>query len=249
MEPLTAAQRRLIEGYAARWKPAGVVRGLYPALWFAAQAAGLSPDEVEAAAWLGVIRAAQKYDPDHPRRVQFASYANIWVRSAVQLEVSRCHRKKVINATVRPDADTGHGDGLFGWGVIPDPDADDPAELGEVDWRRVRLREILADLDPRTRRVLELRYGLADGTGRTLREVGEAVGVTKERVRQVVELAVREAAAVANGSAAVRKAMARHDGHTCPACQTPYPTKYRRCYRCHPGRRKKEPAKALTGGS
>ena len=43
----------------------------------------------------------------------------------------------------------------------------------------------LASLNPRQRQVLELRYGVPNGETYTLEEVGEKLGVTKERARQI----------------------------------------------------------------
>ncbi len=48
-----------------------------------------------------------------------------------------------------------------------------------------QVRDVLGTLTPRERRVIELRYGLTDGQGRTLDEVGAEIGVTRERVRQI----------------------------------------------------------------
>ncbi len=47
------------------------------------------------------------------------------------------------------------------------------------------IERMLASLSPREARVLELRYGLLDGRMRTLKEVGEKFGVTRERIRQI----------------------------------------------------------------
>lgn len=47
------------------------------------------------------------------------------------------------------------------------------------------------------RRVLDLRYGLSSGKPRSLEEVGQALGVTRERVRQLEARALRELQAVA----------------------------------------------------
>lgn len=48
-----------------------------------------------------------------------------------------------------------------------------------------RLREILDDLTPRERKILEMRFGLKDGITHTLEEVGKEFGITRERVRQI----------------------------------------------------------------
>ncbi|MCG8351551.1 MAG: RNA polymerase sigma factor RpoD [Chloroflexales bacterium] len=75
---------------------------------------------------------------------------------------------------------------------IPDPhalDADDAAASGML---RAQIAAALDQLTERERRVLELRYGLADGQPRTLEEVGRAFGVTRERVRQIEVKALRK---------------------------------------------------------
>ena len=47
------------------------------------------------------------------------------------------------------------------------------------------MRDVLASLTPRERKVLELRFGLEDGRSRTLEEVGLDFQVTRERIRQI----------------------------------------------------------------
>ncbi|PIP55569.1 MAG: RNA polymerase sigma factor RpoD [Candidatus Zambryskibacteria bacterium CG_4_9_14_3_um_filter_42_9] len=48
-----------------------------------------------------------------------------------------------------------------------------------------QVREILSDLPPKERRILEMRHGLIDGYTHTLEEVGKVFGVTRERIRQI----------------------------------------------------------------
>ena len=50
---------------------------------------------------------------------------------------------------------------------------------------RERLKEILVDLTPREQKILAMRFGLEDGITRTLEEVGQEFGVTRERIRQI----------------------------------------------------------------
>ena len=50
---------------------------------------------------------------------------------------------------------------------------------------RERLKDILADLTPRERKIIAMRFGLDDGVTHTLQEVGEVFGVTRERIRQI----------------------------------------------------------------
>jgi len=53
-----------------------------------------------------------------------------------------------------------------------------------------RLKEILVDLSPRERKILDMRFGLSDGIAHTLEEVGMEFGVTRERIRQIQVKAV-----------------------------------------------------------
>ena len=52
--------------------------------------------------------------------------------------------------------------------------------------------DILDTLNERESRVLRLRFGLDDGRGRTLEEVGRDFGVTRERIRQIEAKALRK---------------------------------------------------------
>ena len=62
-----------------------------------------------------------------------------------------------------------------------------PAEETLIHHRlHARVRHALAELDGREREVLRLRFGLdRDGDPRTLQEVGELLGLTRERIRQI----------------------------------------------------------------
>ena len=52
------------------------------------------------------------------------------------------------------------------------------------------IQDLLKTLPPREARILQIRYGLADGMEHTLAEVGQRMGITRERVRQIEEQAL-----------------------------------------------------------
>ena len=68
---------------------------------------------------------------------------------------------------------------------IADDTAQSPAREALRARLRDELREALAELDPREREILELRYGLLDSHPRTLKEVASQFEITRERVRQL----------------------------------------------------------------
>jgi len=74
---------------------------------------------------------------------------------------------------------------------IEDHDAPAPADAASYALLREKLNEVLGGLSPRERKVLELRFGLKDGRQRTLEEVGQFFGVTRERIRQIEAKALR----------------------------------------------------------
>jgi RNA polymerase primary sigma factor len=71
-----------------------------------------------------------------------------------------------------------------------------PEERVEVALRSQALRRALSVLPARERHVLALRYGLAGTEPRTLEEIGQTLGLTRERVRQIELDALRRLAAV-----------------------------------------------------
>mgnify|MGYP002512830601 CR=1 FL=1 len=54
------------------------------------------------------------------------------------------------------------------------------------------IKNVLLTLQEREQEVLELRFGLVDGTSHTLEEVGKEFGVTRERIRQIEAKAIRK---------------------------------------------------------
>ncbi len=75
---------------------------------------------------------------------------------------------------------------------IEDKDADAPAKTVAQELLREDLAEVLAGLSARERDVLRLRFGMDDGRQRTLEEVGQLFGVTRERIRQIEAKALRK---------------------------------------------------------
>ena len=54
------------------------------------------------------------------------------------------------------------------------------------------IEKVLQTLTPREEKVIRLRFGLEDGKSRTLEEVGQMFGVTRERIRQIEAKALRK---------------------------------------------------------
>jgi RNA polymerase primary sigma factor len=76
--------------------------------------------------------------------------------------------------------------------VVADPNAAAPFDrlLRENDTELVQ--KVLATLTPRENKILAMRFGLDDGKPKTLEEIGERLGVTRERIRQIQEEALNK---------------------------------------------------------
>ena len=75
---------------------------------------------------------------------------------------------------------------------IEDRSALAPSEAASYQLLKEQVDDVLYTLSEREARVLQLRFGLEDGRGRTLEEVGRDFGVTRERIRQIEAKALRK---------------------------------------------------------
>jgi len=85
------------------------------------------------------------------------------------------------------DSDDSH----FG-DFIEDKSVESPAEATAYSLLKDRIQDVLSTLTDRERRVLTLRFGIGDGSQRTLEEVGNEFNVTRERVRQIEAKALKK---------------------------------------------------------
>jgi len=91
-----------------------------------------------------------------------------------------------LHAPVGDDGDVSVGD------FIEDKSAENPSEVTSYSLLREKLSDVLTTLTDRERKILEMRFGLADGYERTLEEIGKMYNVTRERIRQIEAKALRK---------------------------------------------------------
>ena len=108
------------------------------------------------------------------------------------------------SSVIRPaslDAPIGRDDGetLFG-DMISDENAEDPLEHLEEKDARANLGGLLKVLTPREREIMKLRYGLGGSREKTLEDIGEKFGITRERIRQIQVGALRKLRRVCRGA-------------------------------------------------
>jgi len=91
-----------------------------------------------------------------------------------------------LQTPIGDEGDTNFGD------FIEDKKAISPANATLHSMLKEEIGSVLQTLDARERKILELRFGIQDGTSRTLEEVGSEFNVTRERVRQIESKALRK---------------------------------------------------------
>src|SRR5262245_53615954 len=161
--------------YAAWWIRHGIV-----------QAIGVSsnqiriPDSVRER-MVEVQRAERSLTEVVGRRPGVAEIADEAGLTAAKVLEARAARQPVgsLDAPVGDDGELKVAD------VLSDPNTPDPLQSVVEDTPAVDLEAELARLPERTRRIIELRYGLRDGDARTADAVAEELGVARERVRQI----------------------------------------------------------------
>lgn len=109
------------------------------------------------------------------------------VASEMGLETEKVrHIQKISQETVSLEAPVGDDeeDSILGE-FIEDEKEVTPTVSAARALLRGRMNDIIMDLSPRERKILDMRFGLADGVTHTLEEVGKEFGVTRERIRQI----------------------------------------------------------------
>ncbi len=111
-----------------------------------------------------------------------------WRRAAVKV-------RRIIRIAQEPmslETPIGSEENSYLGDFIEDETVPGPVDVASRQLLKEQMQSILDSLTDRERKVLEMRFGLLDGQGHTLEEVGKAFGVTRERIRQIEAKALRK---------------------------------------------------------
>jgi len=114
---------------------------------------------------------------------------------AQEMNISEDRVREILKIAQEPvslETPIGEEDDSHLGDFIEDHDAQAPADAAAFELLKEQLEDVLDTLSAREEKVLRLRFGLDDGRSRTLEEVGQYFGVTRERIRQIEAKALRK---------------------------------------------------------
>lgn len=114
---------------------------------------------------------------------------------ALEMNISEDRVREILKIAQEPvslETPIGEEDDSHLGDFIEDHEAQAPADAAAFELLKEQLEDVLDTLSAREEKVLRLRFGLDDGRSRTLEEVGQFFGVTRERIRQIEAKALRK---------------------------------------------------------
>jgi RNA polymerase primary sigma factor len=155
------------------------------------QELGREPTPAEVAAAMGMLSA------EDVRAIEAHDKEGVPLDAAVRTRRRRAANKvrRILRISQEPmslDTPVGNEENSSLGDFIEDDTVPGPVEVASGELLREQVHNALDQLGERERDVLEMRFGLVDGQAHTLEEVGQAFGVTRERIRQIEAKALRK---------------------------------------------------------
>lgn len=121
-----------------------------------------------------------------PRPEELGQYLDVPAEAIEEITQLLRHEPLSLETPVGEDEDSRLGD------FVEDTTSPAPGDLASHQVLREQINNVLNELTPREKKVVELRFGLRDGRSWTLEEVGDEFQLTRERIRQIERQAIRK---------------------------------------------------------
>lgn len=148
---------------------------------------GLSYSELVAEGNMGLIKALDKFDETRGNKI--ISYSVWWIRQSILDAIEK--RKANVVEDYPEDYEEQLDDEQTNQKAQTQPDAFIEEEKSDVDVKKLTTN-LIDVLDQREKQVISSYFGLFDYEQKTLEEIGKCYGLTKERIRQITEKALKK---------------------------------------------------------
>lgn len=142
---------------------------------------GIPLEDLVSIGSIGLIKAVNTFDPE--KRIKLATYASKCIENEILMFLRRNSRLRLEVSIDEPLNVDWDGNELLLSDVLHD-DSNEYRNLeDEVD--RTLLRRAMSRLTPRERRIMELRFGLRDGSEKTQKEVADSLGISQSYISRL----------------------------------------------------------------
>ncbi len=149
---------------------------------------GVGIEDLVSIGTIGLIKAVNTFDP--AKKIKLATYASKCIENEILMYLRRNSRLRSEVSFDEPLNIDWDGNELLLSDILgTEPDLTTRNLEEEVD--HVLLRRAMSTLGPRERKIMELRFGLADGVGRTQKEVADLLGISQSYISRLEKRILR----------------------------------------------------------
>ena len=192
--PLTPEQEKALLEQMAEGDPKArellIVHNLRLVVYLARkyESSGVPTEDMVSIGTIGLIKAVNTYSPQ--RSIKLATYASRCIGNEILMYLRKsCNRRQDASIDEPLNVD-GDGNELLLSDVLGS-DADLVSQRLEQDAERAVLRRAVAQLTPRERQIMELRFGLTDGVERTQKQAADALGISQSYISRLEKRIIR----------------------------------------------------------
>ena len=143
---------------------------------------GVSVEDIISIGSIGLIKAVNTFIPS--KKIKLATYASRCIENEILMYLRKSSNRRQEASIDEPLNVDGEGNELLLSDVLGS-DQDQVSQQLEQDDERRTLRRAVDRLEPRERRIMQMRFGLLDGVEHTQKEVAEAVGISQSYISRL----------------------------------------------------------------
>lgn len=150
---------------------------------------GVPVEDVISIGTIGLIKAVNTFSP--AKNIKLATYASRCIENEILMYLRKSSNRRQETSIDEPLNVDGDGNELL-LGDVLGSDSNAVSQHLEQDAERSTLRRAVAELSPREKQIMELRYGLADGVERTQKEVADLLGISQSYISRLEKRIIQD---------------------------------------------------------